>query len=108
MSCVISLLMKGSRMNKALFPVVVLITSEAVLQYHGIRFWIEHGGPHGWIWSVALGVAAVWFWLHRSAWLRYGLGITVSVLLLAGPLWQVSEPLATSIEKRYKKRYRKG
>lgn len=92
--------MTPSSRPQILFAVCVWLAAEIVLQVHGLRFWAEHGGWCGWIWSVALGIVAVWFWLHRSSVVRWTFGIVASLLLLLGPLWQVGSPLVAAIETR--------
>lgn len=83
--------------NRALlFAGIVWICAEAILQIHGLRFWDQHGGWGGWLWSPVLGIVTVWFWLHPSATLRWMLGIIASLLLLVGPLWQIGAPLVES------------
>jgi hypothetical protein len=80
--------------------VLVWLSAELVLQVHGLRFWAEHGGWQGWMWSLAIGVVSVWFWLHRSSVVRWVFGTLASLLLLLGPLWQVGSPLVAAIEAR--------
>jgi hypothetical protein len=88
-------------MNNRLLALFVWIAAEAVLQIHGIQFWQQHGGWNGWLWSVVLCVATVWFWLHHNKSIRYTFGIVASALLLAGPLWQVGAPLVDATLQRY-------
>jgi hypothetical protein len=64
-----------------------------LLQYHSIQFWVERtGSPVGLAWSLLLEGAALWLWSDRRP-LRHGLGALATLLLLAGPLYQVSAPL---------------
>jgi hypothetical protein len=85
----------GSDMKnpRALFALLVWLVAEAVLQIHGLRFWNEHGGWGGWLWSPVLGIVTVWFWLHTSTAIRWSFGLIASALLLVGPLWQIGAPL---------------
>ena len=87
-------------MSSRYLAIMVWISAELLLQIHGICFWLEHGGLHGWLWSVVLCVATVWFWLHHKPVIRYTFGVVASLLLLAGPLWQVGAPLVDAIEQR--------
>jgi hypothetical protein len=87
-------------MNNKLIAILVWFACEIVLQIHGIRFWHEHGGWQGWLWSVVLCVVTVWFWLHHKRVIRLVFGVLASVLLLAGPLWQVGAPLSVAIDAR--------
>jgi hypothetical protein len=86
--------------NRRILAIIVWLAAELLLQIHGICFWIEHGGLHGWLWSVVLCVATVWFWLHHHRAIRYTFGVLASLLLLAGPLWQVGAPLVDAMEQR--------
>lgn len=64
-----------------------------LLQYHSVQFWVERtGSPIGLAWSLLLEGAALWLWSDRRP-LRHGLGALATLLLLAGPLTQVSAPL---------------
>jgi len=85
------------RSVQILLAILVWIVSEAVLQYHGLCFWNEHGG---WWWSIALGVLTLWFWMHHRRVVRWTFGVLASVLLMLGPLWQVGAPLADQMEQR--------
>jgi len=85
----------------ATLPLITWLTCETILQIHGIRFWIEYGGWCGWIWSVALGVACIWFWMSEDENVRRYLGTIASLMLLAGPLYQVGSPIVAQIEQRH-------
>lgn len=80
--------------HKLAWASTVLVTAGCIglLQVHGIRFWTVQIGPIGWAWSVLLELAALWLWWRRSVAMR-SLGLLASVLLLAGPLYQVGSPL---------------
>lgn len=82
-------------------PAPVLLACEVLLQWHGWGFWAGNfdatAGPGL---SVVLAVLAASWWA-TAAWSRgwaakaanYGLGVTASLVLLAGPLFQVTAPL---------------
>lgn len=70
----------------------------ALLQYHAIQFWLAHTGALGAAWSLLLEGAALWLWSDARA-TRRALGGLVTVLLLAGPLYQVSEPLIDEAQR---------
>ena len=74
------------------FAPTLLVGSILLLQYHSIEFWTEHVGPLGWGWSVLLEAGALYLWYRRSLGLRV-IGLFVSAMLLAGPLYTVAEPL---------------
>lgn len=63
-----------------------------LLQYHAIQFWTTQAGSSGAGWSLLLEGAGLWLWLSPSL-PRRVLGGAVTLLLLAGPLYQVSAPL---------------
>jgi hypothetical protein len=73
---------------------LLLIGGIGLLQYHAILFWTAVVDPAtGWAWSLLLEGAALWCWSHHRAAIRWGLGAVATVLVLAGPLYQVAEPL---------------
>lgn len=72
---------------------VLLAGCIGLLQYHSLQFWVEHtGSPIGAAWSLLLEGAALWLWSDRRPERRL-LGALATLLLLAGPLYQVSAPL---------------
>ena len=72
---------------------VLLASCIGLLQYHSVQFWIERtGSPIGLAWSLLLEGAALWLWSDRRT-ARRLLGALATLLLLAGPLYQVSAPL---------------
>lgn len=79
---------------RQLFALPILIGGIGLLQYHAIMFWTAVVDPvTGWAWSLMLEGAALWCWSHPRFAVRYGLGAVATVLVLAGPLYQVSAPL---------------
>jgi len=75
--------------RRKLFAVLVAVASIALLQIHGVEFWMGQAGNTGIVWSLALEVAAIYLWLHG----RTLPAVLASALLIAGPLYQVSLPL---------------
>lgn len=72
---------------------LILIGGIGLLQYHAIMFWTDVVDPlTGWAWSLLLEGAALWCWSHPR-WSIRSLGFVATVLVLAGPLYQVSAPL---------------
>lgn len=67
------------------------------MQWHGILFWTEKVGSHGWAWSLLLETVALWLWYKPAIGFR-ALALVASTLTLAGPVYQVSKP---SIEAYY-------
>ncbi|MDH5785353.1 MAG: hypothetical protein OEZ16_07060 [Chromatiales bacterium] len=86
---------------------LILIGGVALLQYHAILFWTEVVDPlTGWAWSLLLEGAALWCWSHPRFSIR-SLGAVATVLVLAGPLYQVSAPLVeehVSVDKSAEQR----
>lgn len=72
---------------------ILLVAAIGLMQYHAILFWSEHvDRATGWAWSLLLEGAALWLWSSRHAAQR-ALALVATVLVLAGPLYQVSAPL---------------
>lgn len=84
--------------TRAIATAVLLGGCIALLQYHAIQFWLAHTGPMGAVWSLLLEGAALWLWSHRMV-SRRALGALVTILLLAGPLYQVSAPLIEEAQR---------
>jgi hypothetical protein len=71
----------------------LLIGCIGLLQYHSIAFWSANVDPlTGAFWSVVIEGAALWLWSDRRL-ARRALGVVATLLLLAGPMYQVSAPL---------------
>jgi hypothetical protein len=80
---------------------LLLIGGIGLLQYHAILFWTAAVDPlTGWAWSLLLECAALWCWSHHRAAIRWGLGAVATVLVLAGPLYQVAKPLGYQGDKQ--------
>lgn len=72
---------------------ILLVAAIGLMQYHAILFWSEHvDQATGWAWSLLLEGAALWLWSSRHMAQR-ALALVATVLVLAGPLYQVSAPL---------------
>lgn len=84
------------------FPALLLVGGIGLLQWHSIAFWSTHvDHATGWAWSLLLEGVALWLWSDGRA-MRRLLAVVATVLLLAGPLYQVSSPLfleAAGIER---------
>lgn len=77
----------------AWFPALLLTGGIGLLQWHSIAFWSAHvDHATGWAWSLLLEGVALWLWSDGRA-VRRLLAVVATVLLLAGPLYQVSSPL---------------
>ena len=82
-------------MNKSLLmkapAAILLIAAATLMQIHSIEFWVDQAGTSGILWSLLLEGAALWLWASHSGW-KSALGLVASLLVLAGPLYQVSSP----------------
>ncbi len=80
------------------FPLLILPLAVGLLQWHSIAFWQARVGL--WVgagWSVLLELISLWLWFrpgHR--WWR-PMAMVATLLLLAGPLHQVSDPLVRDL-----------
>lgn len=80
----------GGSMLKQYWPGITIISISAVLmQWHSIAFWNQYAGASGVGFSLALEVVALWLWWQRRSWLA----LTASILLIGGPLFQLSSPI---------------
>lgn len=80
-------------MNNKAILILLIMASVTLMQYHAIQFWSAHVDiKTGWAWSIMLESASLWLWWQRSTWWR-GVGFVASILLLGGPLYQISSPL---------------
>ena len=71
---------------------ILLIAAATLMQIHSIEFWQAQAGDYsGVLWSLLLEGAALWLWSAHSGW-KSVLGLVASLLVLAGPLYQVSKP----------------
>ena len=71
---------------------ILLIAAATLMQIHSIEFWQSQAGEYsGILWSLLLEGAALWLWSSNNGW-KSALGLVASLLVLAGPLYQVSEP----------------
>jgi len=87
-------------------PIPVLVAAEVLLQWHGWTFWATYFDPlAGPALSLTLAVLAASWWAV-AAWSRrwparlgYGLlALVASLVLLSGPLYQVSAPIVQASE----------
>ncbi|MBL4797619.1 MAG: hypothetical protein JKY50_09405 [Oleispira sp.] len=74
---------------------ILLIAAATLMQIHSIEFWMNQTGDYsGILWSLLLEGAALWLWASHNGW-KSALGLVASLLVLAGPLYQVSSPAIT-------------
>lgn len=78
--------------NWTKLPAILLLLGAIVLmQAHAWEFWSQYDATFGPLWAVMLEGAALWLWSQRSI-AKNALALVASVLVLAGPLYQVSAP----------------
>lgn len=91
-------MMKTKVVGTKLLAVVTLVGSIGLLQYHSIQFWSNNiDQTTGVAWSVILEFAVLWLWSIRNVATRM-LGVIGSLVLLAGPVYQVASPLLTGLD----------
>ena len=76
-------------------PIVLLVGIVIGMQYHAIPYWVKLSGRIGILLSILLELLALWLWFSNKLFL----GLISSVLLLSGPLIQVTEPFVDSFNK---------
>lgn len=77
------------------FPALLIAGGVGLIQYHSIIFWTHATGPVGWAWSLCIESAGLWLW-YRPGLPSRMLGVVASILLLAGPLYQIASPAIAS------------
>ncbi len=97
-------------MTTKIAPFPILALSVVILQYHSMKFWtlaVTAAPPawdlfmflrpwDGWGIAVALELCALWGWSQSGrGWAV--LAVTASLLLVSGPLYQVSDPLVREL-----------
>lgn len=70
---------------------VLLIGAVFLMQSHAWDFWKTYDANTGWLWALMLEGAALWLWAQRNV-LANGIALLATLLVLAGPLYQVSQP----------------
>jgi|SRR5690554_811652 len=81
----------NKRLIGLLITTIILLGSVTLLQWHGIKFWQEKVGSHGWAWSLLLEFIALWLWYQRTSGFML-LALVASILTLSGPVYQVAKP----------------
>lgn len=82
--------------RQALVPALLIAGGVGLIQYHSISFWSDHVSHQiGWAWSLSIEAAGLWLWYRPGLPSRL-LGLIASVLLLAGPLYQIASPVLSS------------
>lgn len=86
--------MMNSTQVKCWPSILVIVGSAILMQWHSIGFWIDQTGLIGLAWSLAIEGVALWFWWQRKTLLA----VTASLLLIAGPLHELSSPLLEELQ----------
>ena len=79
-------------------PLLILPLAVVLLQSHGIPFWqAQVGWWPGLGWSLLLELISLWLWFRQGRrWWR-PMAWAATLLLLAGPLYRVSDPLVRDL-----------
>jgi len=73
----------------SMLPWLLIGGGTFIIQWHSIAFWTEHvNASIGWVWSIVIEAGSLWLWYRPNIASRM-LGLAASVLLLAGPLYQI-------------------
>ncbi len=84
--------MKITRQTLHKLPALLLLCGAVVLmQKHAWAFWSQYDASFGPLWAIMLEGAALWLWSQRSI-AKNTMALLASLLVLAGPLYQVSAP----------------
>ncbi len=84
-----------SRLTSSL-PWMLVLGGTFIIQYHSIYFWSVNVDRHiGWAWSLMIEASGLWLWYQPGIAKRM-LGLATSILLLAGPLYQITTPALDS------------
>jgi len=80
-------------------PIVLIAGGTGIIQWHSIAFWSSNvDASIGWAWSLMIEAAGLWLWYRPGIGSRM-LGLLASLLLLAGPLYQISTPALDEVAK---------
>jgi len=82
-----------------LLPIILIAGGTGIIQFHSIAFWSDNvDATIGWAWSLMIEAAGLWLWYRPGIGSRM-LGLLASLLLLAGPLYQIATPAVDSMVK---------
>lgn len=91
--------MKQIQMFIGKLPALLLLVGAIVLmQKHAWDFWKEFDSEFYWLWAVMLEGAALWLWSQRHTGMS-AIAFLATLLVLAGPLYQVSKPAVAMWQK---------
>ncbi len=72
-----------------MLPWLLIAGGTFIIQYHSMEFWsVNVNQSIGWVWSVVIEAGSLWLW-YRPGIASRALGLAASLLLLAGPLYQI-------------------
>jgi len=81
---------------RSLLPIILIAGGTGIIQWHSIAFWsVNVDQQIGWAWSLMIESAGLWLWYQPNIGSR-ALGLLASLLLLAGPLYQIATPVLDS------------
>jgi len=72
----------------------IIIAAACLMQWHSIQFWINQVGYSGVGWSLMLEAVVIWYWWSS----KQILALIASLLLLMGPIHEITEPALTNIK----------
>ena len=81
-------------MDKRRINYFIVLTAACLMQWHSIQFWVNQIGYSGVGWSLMLEVVVIWFWWSN----RTALALIASLLLVMGPIHEITEPALTNIK----------
>lgn len=91
--------MKNKITNKPFnkkIAIIVIVLPMITMQWHSVYFWTEKTGIIGWGFSFGIEAAMLWLWYEDE---RPYLRVIAAALLIAGPLYQLTIPISSSISK---------
>jgi len=73
----------------SMLPWLLIGGGTFIIQYHSMEFWSINVNQYiGWVWSLVIEGGSLWLW-YRPGLASRTLGMAASILLLAGPLYQI-------------------
>lgn len=81
-------------MDKKSINYFIIIAAAGLMQWHSVQFWVNQVGYSGIGWSLMLEAVVVWYWWSNKP----ILALIASLLLLMGPMHEITEPALTNIK----------
>jgi len=91
--------MENATTSNKVFSVIIVLMTVALMQNHGIRFWIDILGGDYWgiLWSVAIESATLYWWFNCGK--KISLATIASIMVLAGPLYHIASPVFETMQQ---------